>query len=490
MSSSVDSGLGQQPELVGTVLHGRYEVIRRLGIGGMAAVYEGRRVGLSRRVAIKVLMPHLAENPDNVRRFLREARAASVIRHENIVDIVDFGPVDARPVYYVMEFLEGIDLDALVRTRGPLPWPLARAIAIEIAGALHAAHQAGIVHRDVKPANCFLLATGDRPRVKVLDFGIAKVVAESGGITRAPTTTGDVLGTVAYMSPEQAYGRDIDARSDIYSLGIVLYKLLTGTVPFRSTSPFAVLEAHVKTPPPPLRSIDPTISAAVERIVLRCLAKDREHRFPDMLALVAALRDVAEDGHLAVTMALDVTEVAPRASEVTERHDSAGPRKLAATPRRSATSAKVVVAAVVGGGLGAALVWLALGLRGAPEGESHPVHPTEERDAKGSHQPADDASVPPRPIEGPSFDSELETLATGGTEAVPEPETTREETQRARPTSPTARERVPRDRRSPQPAEDPPGTQLTPNGPPEPAAGPGATRTHHPDILDPPFLRD
>jgi hypothetical protein len=278
-------------DLTGSVLGGRYEVLGKLGIGGMAAVYEGRRIGLHNRVAIKVLKEELCEDPGNVKRFLREARAASVIEHDNIVQIIDFGPVDGTPVYFVMEFLEGSDLRRVIKQAGGLPWALTQPILLQVVSALAAAHDKGIVHRDVKPANIYMVPRANgQPMVKVLDFGIAKVVEEGrGGITRGLTMTNGLLGTVAYMAPEQARGGKIDARTDIYALGVVAYQALTGTVPFTGNNPFMVLERHVNEPPRPPRELVPTIPAGAEEIVLRCMAKAPEDRYQSMVEVAAAL---------------------------------------------------------------------------------------------------------------------------------------------------------------------------------------------------------
>jgi eukaryotic-like serine/threonine-protein kinase len=444
--------------LIGVVLDGRYEVLRRVGAGGMAVVYEVRRLGLERRMAIKVLLPELAENPLNVKQFIREARAASAIEHENIVDIVDFGSTDSRPVYFVMEYLEGVDLKAFLRQRERLPWPLVREIAVEIIDALHAAHALGIVHRDVKPANCFILPSDEsgRPRVKVLDFGIAKVLAESEAMTRVPTIAGKVIGTVAYISPDQAYGRDVDARSDIYSLGIMLYEFLTGTVPFRGNNPFAILAAHVNTPPEPLRSVEPTVPEPVEAIVLRCLAKKREDRFESMLALREALGAVDDAGRARVDR--------PRTAHRTQK------RPRFAGARALAIGSMFAIAFF----LGAMGVWMARG--GAIEEEELPSageHPLVQEHAPVEVEPASiEASEPSPRIDVDVRSEPSDTTGSGEIEAPPEVE-------RRRPARKTPVRRS-------QPVEESP-TPATPPIDPAPSAKPKPrepTRTHHPDLLD------
>lgn len=292
---SADIPMLRAPDLTGAVLDGRYEVLGKLGVGGMASVYEGRRVGLLNRVAIKVLKLELCEDPANVKRFLREARASSVIEHENVVDIVDFGPTDALPVYFVMEFLEGFDIKQVIKAEGPIAWNRAHSILLQIASALGAAHDKGIVHRDVKPANIFLVRRPNGEEyVKVLDFGIAKVVEEGlGGITRGLTMTNGLLGTVAFMAPEQARGGQIDARTDIYALGVVMYQMMTGQVPFNGTNPFMVLERHVNEAPRPPRQLNTNIPPEAEALILRCLAKSPDHRYSSMGELLEALEQMA-----------------------------------------------------------------------------------------------------------------------------------------------------------------------------------------------------
>ncbi|MEM6294061.1 MAG: protein kinase [Myxococcota bacterium] len=286
-----DAAIARAHDLTGAVLGGRYEVLGKLGVGGMASVYEGRRVGLHNRVAIKVLRSELCEDPTNVKRFLREARASSVIEHENIVDIVDFGSTESLPVYFVMEFLEGDDLRKEIKKNGPMAWGRARPILGQIVSALAAAHDKAIVHRDVKPANIFLVrrANGE-DFVKVLDFGIAKVVEETlGGLTQGHTMTNGLLGTVAYMAPEQARGGTIDARTDIYAVGVMAYQMLTGRVPFKGTNPYMVLEQHVQERPRPPSELNPDIPAFAETIVMRCLEKAPEDRYQSMNELAEVL---------------------------------------------------------------------------------------------------------------------------------------------------------------------------------------------------------
>ncbi len=281
-------------DLSGHVLDGRYQITRKIGTGGMAAVYEARRIGLDRRFAIKIMRPELAEQESNVKRFLREARSAAAIEHRNIVSIVDVGE-SSRPVYFVMEYLDGVDLRHVLRTTGRQEWPRTRARALEIVGALAAAHERGIVHRDVKPANCFLVRDEDgRERVKVLDFGIAKVLEESQDYTNVTATHG-IVGTVAYMAPEQAKSGTVDKRTDVYALGTMIYEMLAGSVPFPDKNPFVALSRQLADAPTPLREHRPDLSVEIESIVMTCLAKDPDERFQSMEALGGALEAVGAE---------------------------------------------------------------------------------------------------------------------------------------------------------------------------------------------------
>ncbi len=271
----------------------RYRVLRKLEAGGMGTVYEAEQIRLGKRVAIKVLRPEVTHNETAVRRFEREARLASRIRHRNVVELLDFG-VEQDTAYYVMELLDGRNLATALRTEGRIPWSRARSILLQIARALQAAHREGVIHRDVKPGNCFLLPAEDEDEgelVKVLDFGIAKLedAFDSDGQL---TKTTELLGTAAYMSPEQAQGQPVGARSDVYSLGILAYQILTGRLPFHDESSFNVLRMHVSEPPRPPRSVAPAIPERVEAAVLRALAKEPDDRFESMEAFKVALAQV------------------------------------------------------------------------------------------------------------------------------------------------------------------------------------------------------
>ncbi|MBK8266595.1 MAG: protein kinase [Nannocystis sp.] len=273
----------------GEVLADRYRIVDRLGRGGMGEVYLATHVAIGRQVAIKILRADAQENPEMARRFLQEARTSSQLRHPNIVDITDFGHNDRGAPFFVMELLEGEDLKSLVKRERTLPWPRVVAIATQICAALTAAHASGVVHRDMKPDNVYLLRHGDYEHVKVLDFGIAKVLSgqEAGEATR----TGVLLGTPHYMSPEQASDDPLDSRSDIYAMGVLLYRMVAGQLPFRGPSFMKVLGQQIHEPPPPPSLFAPpdTLSDEAEAIILKCLAKRREDRFQSADELAAAL---------------------------------------------------------------------------------------------------------------------------------------------------------------------------------------------------------
>jgi len=269
--------------LLGTILSGRYRLEARIGAGGMSTVYRALDETLERRVAIKLLNREVSTDSDELERFRREARAVAQLSHPHIVAVIDAGEDEGRP-YIVFECVEGETLKERIRRLGRLPVPEAVAYAIEIARALGAAHARHIVHRDVKPQNVLIDEEGS---AKVTDFGIARTLDEDG-----LTADGRVIGTTDYVAPEQALGQEVTGQSDLYSLGIVLYEMLTGQVPFQGESQVAVAMQHVREPLPDVQRARPEISAALAAVIDRATAKSPADRYRDDAELIADLEDV------------------------------------------------------------------------------------------------------------------------------------------------------------------------------------------------------
>jgi eukaryotic-like serine/threonine-protein kinase len=264
-----------------TIIDGRYRVLTRLGAGGMAEVYCAEDQQLGRRVALKLLHRRFAEDEQFVERFRREASSAAGLQHPSIVGVFDRGEWEGT-YYIAMEYIEGRTLKEVILERGPAPPDAAVDVTIQILRAARFAHQRGVVHRDIKPHNVLIDPEG---RVKVTDFGIARAGASD------MTETGSVMGTAQYLSPEQAQGEPVDARSDLYSIGIVLYELLTGRVPFDAESTVTVALKQVSEAPVPPSEVDASVPAWLEAVVMKALEKDPVHRFQDADEFIAALQD-------------------------------------------------------------------------------------------------------------------------------------------------------------------------------------------------------
>jgi serine/threonine protein kinase/uncharacterized tellurite resistance protein B-like protein len=313
--------------LIGTVLAERYKVLERIGEGGMGAVYVGRHVTLGKRVALKVLKQEMSYDITIVERFLREAKATSSIEHENVVEIMDFGHTPGGSAFFVMEFLRGRELAAVMDDGKAMPWARAKGILIQVAHALAAAHDNGIVHRDMKPGNVFLISRAGEDFVKVLDFGIAKVESETA-LTRA----GMVFGTAAYMAPEQANGLPVDGRTDMYALACVAFELLTGRLPFNATHPLKMLNCHILEPAPSMRSVAPEldIPATLDAVILRAMEKKPEARFADMRAFADALTAIPTEPVIEPTVRVDARKLAEQslASREADQCEQTEPRMV------------------------------------------------------------------------------------------------------------------------------------------------------------------
>ena len=276
---------------------GNYRIVRLIGEGGFGEVYLAENPLLERRAAVKVLHTALAQDPELVRRFLNEARAASAIRHPNIIEVFDAGLTPDGAPYILMEFLEGVSLQKRLADQGRLGVAVVLDLVRQAGSALGAAHASGIVHRDLKPENLFLVPSPEAAggeRVKILDFGIAKIKrsGSTGGTMR--TQTGRIMGSPAYMSPEQCKdSADVDLRSDIYSFGVIVYEALAGRTPFVASTGTEMLVMHLTETPPPLRQWAADVPAEIEAAVMRALSKQRSDRFESVASFVDALVGVA-----------------------------------------------------------------------------------------------------------------------------------------------------------------------------------------------------
>jgi serine/threonine protein kinase len=350
--------IGADP-IVGTML-GPYRVVALVGTGGMGRVYKGVNPTIRSRVAIKVLSHECSERAELIERFFAEARAVNLIRHENIVNVLDLSRLpDGRP-YIVMEYLDGSPLSQLIAQRGRLPAGTLGVLMGEVLAALGAAHEKGVVHRDIKPDNLFVTLQG---RAKVLDFGIAKLATEHRP-EMDPTRAGSLLGTPHYMSPEQAQSRPADARADLYAIGVILYEATTGRKPFTGASVFEILRGHIEMAPVPPRQLAADLPPAYEQLILRALAKDPAHRWQSSYELGSALSAACQ---MLPATAWEPLSGRGRNESVGPPTPSSIPRLPPAPPRNRRTAIVVAATFVLAAAVAAGVV---LAIKG---GSSSPV---------------------------------------------------------------------------------------------------------------------
>ena len=350
--------------LVGQVIADRYRIQSLLGEGGMGQVYEAQHVHINKRFAIKLLRPEIVSNPEAVARFRQEARSASSIGHENIVEIEDFATLADGSVYLAMEFLQGQSLAERLRSGEQISLAEALGLMIQLCEGLTAAHDKGIVHRDLKPENLFLAQKSGRVVVKILDFGIAKVSGAAGEVAGPGTLTrtGTIFGTPHFMSPEQALGKTLDHRSDIYSVGVILFQLFTGRVPFEAESFMGILTKHITADVPRPSAIAPerNIPDSIERVILKALEKDPSARPQKMSDLLEELRAI-RDGAFAHTIAASPVSLAKDPSHKVAVTEPVFPVEL---QKKRSRLVPLLLALLIAGG--SAALWFTLGASNAP----------------------------------------------------------------------------------------------------------------------------
>src|SRR5918994_1998183 len=283
---------GKKDPYLGNVIRGRYQVLSKLGEGGMGTVYLAEQVSVGRKVAIKFLLGNYATDDAFISRFRREARLAASLNHRNIVILYDFDQANDGTLFIVMEYLSGQKLSDVIRRDGPLETSRATRLGLQIADGLDAAHRAGVIHRDIKPDNIMVDGSNASEEIKLMDFGIARLrdPGNASQITRA----GLIVGTPAYMAPEQVDGGEVSDKTDTYALGVVLYEMLSGSVPFTAATPGAVLIKQMQEIPVPLRKLRRELPAAVERAVMQALEKEPQKRQTNMAEVVQQLRKAEE----------------------------------------------------------------------------------------------------------------------------------------------------------------------------------------------------